>query len=752
MDQTLLYSVPAIAIVGLLVMAVQAAWVRKQDAGEARMAEIANHIHEGALAFLRAEYRILAIFVVIAGALLGLVASMVETTHWFIIVAFVIGAVFSALAGNIGMRIATQANVRTTQAARSSLSEGLKVSFTGGMVMGLGVAGLAVFGLSALFILLFQTSILGVDYAGGNVESFTILLEALAGFSLGAESMALFARVGGGIYTKAADVGADLVGKVEAGIPEDDPRNPATIADNVGDNVGDVAGMGADLFGSYVATVLAAMVLGNYVIRDMGSSYDYSTYGISTMLLPLVISALGIIFSIIGAQVIRVGNDGKEAEVQAALNRGNWGSILLTAIACYFLIDTMLPDQLTMEFFGEGSRTFGSIQVFYAVLVGLVVGGAISYMTEYYTGLGKKPVLDIVQKSSTGAATNIIAGLATGMISTFGPILLFAGAIWGAYEFAGFYGVAIAACAMMATTAMQLAIDAFGPIADNAGGIAEMSELPDEVRERTDILDSVGNTTAAIGKGFAIASAALTALALFAAYVTFTGIDGINIYKAKVLAALFIGGMVPVVFSALAMNSVGKAAMEMVKEVRRQFKEIPGIMEGTGTPEYGKCVDISTQAALREMMLPGAITIIAPIVVGFGMGAEALGAYMAGVAVSGVLWAIFQNNAGGAWDNAKKSFEAGVEIDGEMTFKGSDAHKAAVTGDTVGDPFKDTSGPSMNILIKLTCLVGLVIAPILGGHSTEKGHSHGDAIEAQATQEVQPMARVFEINAEGEAQ
>ncbi|MGB2190375.1 MAG: sodium-translocating pyrophosphatase [Flavobacteriales bacterium] len=752
MDQTLLYSVPAIAILGLLVMAVQAAWVRKQDAGEARMAEIANHIHEGALAFLRAEYRILAIFVVIAGALLGLVASLVETTHWFIIVAFVIGAVFSALAGNIGMRIATQANVRTTQAARSSLSEALKVSFTGGMVMGLGVAGLAVFGLSALFILLFQTSILGVDYAGGNVESFTILLEALAGFSLGAESIALFARVGGGIYTKAADVGADLVGKVEAGIPEDDPRNPATIADNVGDNVGDVAGMGADLFGSYVATVLAAMVLGNYVIRDMGASYDYSTYGISTMLLPLVISALGIIFSIIGAQVIRVGNDGKEAEVQAALNRGNWGSILLTAIACYFLIDTMLPDQLTMEFFGEGSRTFSSIQVFYAVLVGLVVGGAISYMTEYYTGLGKKPVLDIVQKSSTGAATNIIAGLATGMISTFGPILLFAGAIWGAYEFAGFYGVAIAACAMMATTAMQLAIDAFGPIADNAGGIAEMSELPDEVRERTDILDSVGNTTAAIGKGFAIASAALTALALFAAYVTFTGIDGINIYKAKVLAALFIGGMVPVVFSALAMNSVGKAAMEMVKEVRRQFKEIPGIMEGTGTPEYGKCVDISTQAALREMMLPGAITIIAPIVVGFGMGAEALGAYMAGVAVSGVLWAIFQNNAGGAWDNAKKSFEAGVEIDGEMTFKGSEAHKAAVTGDTVGDPFKDTSGPSMNILIKLTCLVGLVIAPILGGHGSKEGHSHGEAIEAQAAQEAQPTAHVIEINAEGEAQ
>ena len=742
MQQSLLYLVPGLAILGLIVMAIQAAWVRKQSTGEPRMSEIAQHIHEGALAFLSAEYRILAVFVVLAGALLGLVSTMVETTHWFIVVAFVIGAVFSALAGNIGMRIATQANVRTTQAARTSLSEGLKVSFTGGMVMGLGVAGLAVFGLSTLFILLFQTNLLGVDFGGGNVDSFTVLLEALAGFSLGAESIALFARVGGGIYTKAADVGADLVGKVEAGIPEDDPRNPATIADNVGDNVGDVAGMGADLFGSYVATVLAAMVLGNYVIRDMGASYDYSTYGISTMLLPLVISALGIVFSILGAQVIRVGNDGKEAEVQAALNRGNWGSILLTAVACYFLIDWMLPAELSMEFFGEGSRTFGSINVFYAVIVGLIVGGAISWMTEYYTGLGKKPVLDIVQKSSTGAATNIIAGLATGMISTFGPILLFAGAIWGAYEFAGFYGVAIAACAMMATTAMQLAIDAFGPIADNAGGIAEMSELPDEVRERTDILDSVGNTTAAIGKGFAIASAALTALALFAAYVTFTGIDGINIFKAKVLAALFIGGMVPVVFSALAMNSVGKAAMEMVKEVRRQFKEIPGIMEGTGTPEYGKCVDISTQAALREMMLPGAITIVAPIVVGFVMGAEALGAYMAGVAVSGVLWAIFQNNAGGAWDNAKKSFEAGVEIDGEMTYKGSEAHKAAVTGDTVGDPFKDTSGPSMNILIKLTCLVGLVIAPILGdGH----GHDHSqNTTKENATKVVQVSENTFE--------
>ncbi len=739
MDTILLYSVPVIAIFGLVIMAVQGAWVRKQDAGESKMAEIAQHIHEGALAFLNAEYRILAIFVVVAGALLGFVSTIVETTEIYIVAAFVIGAVFSALAGNIGMRIATQANVRTTQAARTGIAHALKVSFTGGTVMGLGVAGLAVFGLSMLFILLFNMKS-GGSWAG--VESMTIVLESLAGFSLGAESIALFARVGGGIYTKAADVGADLVGKVEAGIPEDDPRNPATIADNVGDNVGDVAGMGADLFGSYVATVLAAMVLGNYVIKDMGGNITDDFGGISTILLPLIISALGIIFSMLGTLFIRVNDGAKEPEVQRALNIGNWSSIIMTAVACYFLIDWMLPSEMSMEFFGEGLRTFGSINVFYAVLIGLTVGGAISYMTEYYTGLGKKPILDIVQKSATGAATNIIAGLATGMISTFGPILLFAAAIFGAYEFAGFYGVAIAACAMMATTAMQLAIDAFGPIADNAGGIAEMSELPDEVRERTDILDSVGNTTAAIGKGFAIASAALTALALFAAFVEFTGIDGINIFKANVLAALFVGAMIPVVFSALAMNSVGKAAMEMVKEVRRQFKEIPGILEGTGKPEYSKCVDISTQAALREMMLPGAMTIIFPLIIGllplaFGVdgqyAAETLGGYMAGVTVSGVLWAIFQNNAGGAWDNAKKSFEAGVEIDGEMTYKGSDAHKAAVTGDTVGDPFKDTSGPSMNILIKLTCLIGLVIAPILSDHSENGGHSQVEETQIEQT-------------------
>ena len=750
----ILYLVPVIAIFGLIVMAIQGSWVRKQPKGNERMTEIATYIHEGALAFLNAEYRLLAIFVVIAGAALAGVSYYVPNTHWFIVVAFVIGAIFSAIAGNIGMRIATEANVRTAEAAKTSLSKALKVSFAGGTVMGLGVAGLAVFGLSVIFIILIKTSILGLTGEVTEVNNMIIVLEALAGFSLGAESIALFARVGGGIYTKAADVGADLVGKVEAGIPEDDPRNPATIADNVGDNVGDVAGMGADLFGSYVATVLAAMVLGVYVVRDMGVEYKDEFGGLATLLLPLVISALGIIFSMIATKFIKVSDDGKEAEVQSALNKGNWGSIIMTAIACYFLIDWMLPDMLSMNFFkggldGEDTiRTFASINVFYAVLVGLGVGGGISWMTEYYTGLGKKPVMDIVRNSNTGAGTNIIAGLSTGMISTFGPILLFAVAIYASYEFAGFYGVAIAACAMMATTAMQLAIDAFGPIADNAGGIAEMCDLPEEVRERTDILDSVGNTTAAIGKGFAIASAALTALALFAAYVTMTGIDGINIFKADVLATLFVGAMIPVVFSALAMKSVGKAAMEMVKEVRRQFKEIPGIMEGTGKPEYSKCVDISTKAALREMMLPGAITIVSPLIIGFTMGAEPLGSYMAGVTVSGVLWAIFQNNAGGAWDNAKKSFEAGVEIDGEMTYKGSEAHKAAVTGDTVGDPFKDTSGPSMNILIKLTCLIGLVIAPLLSG-GEKAGHSNNNSNDVTSKSHVEiamTTTEAFESN------
>jgi K(+)-stimulated pyrophosphate-energized sodium pump len=733
MESLAIYMPIILALIGLAYMLYKKSWVMKQDAGDGKMKEISDHIYEGALAFLNAEYKLLAVFVFVVSLALAGVSVVVPTTHWLIVIAFIFGAVFSAWAGNMGMKIATKTNVRTTQAARTSLPTALKISFGGGTVMGLGVAGLAVLGLTAFFILFFNYFMDGV---WTSTEDMTIVLETLAGFSLGAESIALFARVGGGIYTKAADVGADLVGKVEAGIPEDDPRNPATIADNVGDNVGDVAGMGADLFGSYVATVLAAMVLGNYVIEDMGGSISDAFGGIGPILLPVAIAGAGIIISIIGTLLVNIkSNDAKEDEVMSALNKGNWTSIILVGISCYVLCDWMLPETMKMEFFGEGLKEISSMSVFYATLVGLVVGAVISSVTEYYTGLGKSPILKIVQQSSTGAGTNIIAGLATGMISTFPSVLLFAGAIWASYFFAGFYGVALAASAMMATTAMQLAIDAFGPISDNAGGIAEMSEQDPIVRERTDILDSVGNTTAATGKGFAIASAALTSLALFAAYVTFTGIDGINIFKAPVLAMLFVGGMVPVVFSALAMNAVGKAAMEMVQEVRRQFKDIPGIMEGTGKPEYDKCVAISTQASLKEMVLPGVLTIGFPLLIAFvpmifGMDnlaiAEMLGGYMAGVTVSGVLWAIFQNNAGGAWDNAKKSFEAGVEINGEMTYKGSDAHKAAVTGDTVGDPFKDTSGPSMNILIKLTCLIGLVIAPILGGHSIDSDHASAD--------------------------
>ncbi|MDB9828531.1 sodium-translocating pyrophosphatase [Flavobacteriaceae bacterium] len=724
MEAMMIYMPIAAALIGLVYMLIKKSWVMKQDAGDGKMKEISDHIYEGALAFLNAEYRLLSYFVLGASIVLAGIAFFMDTTY-LIVVAFIIGAVFSAFAGNMGMKIATKTNVRTTQAAKTSLPNALKVSFGGGTVMGLGVAGLAVLGLTLFFIVFYQ---MFMDGQWTNTIDMTIVLEALAGFSLGAESIALFARVGGGIYTKAADVGADLAGKVQADIPEDDPRNPATIADNVGDNVGDVAGMGADLFGSYVATVLAAMVLGNYVIKDMGGSIQDAFGGIGPILLPMAIAGVGIIISLIGTMLVKItSNDAKEADVQKALNIGNWASIIMVAIACYGLVTWMLPATMQMDFFGEGLQDISSMRVFYACLVGLVVGAGISAFTEYYTGLGSKPILKIVQQSSTGAGTNIIAGLATGMISTFSSVLLFAAAIWASYALAGFYGVALAASAMMATTAMQLAIDAFGPIADNAGGIAEMSEQDPIVRERTDILDAVGNTTAATGKGFAIASAALTSLALFAAYVTFTGIDGINIFKAPVLAMLFVGGMVPVVFSALAMNAVGKAAMEMVNEVVRQFKEIPGIMEGTGKPEYDKCVAISTEASLKEMMLPGLLTIGFPIVIVLigllvypdnnMLVAEMLGGYMAGVTVSGVLWAIFQNNAGGAWDNAKKSFEAGVEINGVMTYKGSEAHKAAVTGDTVGDPFKDTSGPSMNILIKLTCLIGLVIAPILGGHA-----------------------------------
>ncbi|HEU0015275.1 MAG TPA: sodium-translocating pyrophosphatase, partial [Longimicrobium sp.] len=641
------YAIPAFGVLALLYTLWRSAWVARQDAGNERMSSIAGHIADGALAFLKAEYRVLAGFAVIACLFLGYLSLSDERSHPAIIGAFLVGALFSATAGFIGMRIATKANVRTAQAARTSLSKALDVSFAGGSVMGMGVAGLAVLGLGGLFILFYG---MFVDGASANGPEMERALEVLTGFSLGAESIALFARVGGGIYTKAADVGADLVGKVEAGIPEDDPRNPATIADNVGDNVGDVAGMGADLFGSYVATILATMVLGREVVAS-GDAFG----GMSPILLPMVIAGLGIVFSLIGILLVRVKEGGN---VQGALNLGNWVSIALTGVASFFLINWMLPDTMRLE--RAGAQEFGPMGVFGAVAVGLAVGALMSIITEYYTAMGRRPVNSIVQQSSTGHATNVIGGLAVGMESTTLPILVLAGGIIASYEFAGLYGVAIAAAGMMATTAMQLAIDAFGPIADNAGGIAEMSHLPAEVRQRTDVLDAVGNTTAATGKGFAIASAALTALALFAAFMGISGIDVIDISNARVLGGLFVGAMIPFIFSSLAIAAVGRAAMSMVQEVRRQFREIPGIMEGTGTPEYGRCVAISTRAAIREMLLPGAIALIVPVVVGFTMGPEVLGGLLAGVTVSGVLMAMFQSNAGGAWDNAKKSFEKGV--------------------------------------------------------------------------------------------
>ncbi|MHA6727562.1 sodium-translocating pyrophosphatase [Chryseobacterium sp. A301] len=700
--------VPLLGLVALVYTFLQSRWVSKQDAGNERMRLISGHIADGAMAFLKAEYRVMGYFVIIVAVLLALMGLSHEKSHWSIGLSFVAGAIFSAAAGFIGMKIATKANVRTAEAAKTSLSKALKVSFAGGSVMGMGVAGLAVLGLGALYLIIKQIFAPGAATDSVEMER---TLEILMGFSLGAESIALFARVGGGIYTKAADVGADLVGKVEAGIPEDDPRNPATIADNVGDNVGDVAGMGADLFGSYVATVLATMVLG----RETLSNDNFG--GFAPILLPMMIAGIGIVFSIVGTLFVKINDDGEEttSKVQNALNFGNWGSIILTAIVTYFLTQYLLPD--TMELRGF---VFTKMGVFGAVMVGLIVGTLMSIITEYYTAMGKRPVKSIVKQSSTGHATNIIGGLAIGMESTLLPILVLAGGIWGSYLCAGLYGVAIAAAGMMATTAMQLAIDAFGPIADNAGGIAEMSELPKEVRQRTDILDAVGNTTAASGKGFAIASAALTALALFAAFVGIAGIDGINIYKADVLAGLLIGAMIPFIFSSLAITAVGQAAMAMVEEVRRQFREIPGILEGTAEPEYEKCVAISTDASIRKMLLPGAVALISPILVGFIFGPEVLGGFLAGATVSGVLMGMFQNNAGGAWDNAKKSFESGVDINGEMHYKGSDPHKASVTGDTVGDPFKDTSGPSMNILIKLMSIVSLVIAPTLSSVHHEK--------------------------------
>lgn len=710
--ENLIYAVPAMGIVGLLYTFLKFNWVSKQDAGNPRMQEISKYIAEGAMAFLKAEWKILGYFVVLVAILLGVMSMSNSNSHWSIAFAFIIGAVFSATAGYIGMRIATKANVRTAHAAQTSLSKALNVSFTGGAVMGLGVAGLAVLGLGALFIVL-KMIFVPADAAVTGPEMLRTI-EVLTGFSLGAESIALFARVGGGIYTKAADVGADLVGKVEAGIPEDDPRNPATIADNVGDNVGDVAGMGADLFGSYVATVLATMVLG----QETTSNDAFG--GLSPILLPMLIAGIGIIFSIIGTFFVRISdNAGLNTDtVQKALNMGNWGSIILTAAASAGLVYWLLPETMSLR-----GLEFSRNGVMGAIIVGLAVGTLMSIITEYYTAMGKRPVMSIIRQSATGHATNVIGGLAVGMESTMLPILVLAAGIWGSYQCAGLYGVAIAAAGMMATTAMQLAIDAFGPIADNAGGIAEMSELPKEVREKTDILDAVGNTTAATGKGFAIASAALTALALFAAFVGVAGIEGIDIYKADVLASLFVGGMIPFIFSSLAIRAVGEAAMAMVEEVRRQFRTITGIMEGKGKPEYDKCVAISTEASIKKMMMPGAIAILSPIIIGFLMGPEALGGFLAGATVSGVLMGMFQNNAGGAWDNAKKSFEKGVEINGEIYYKKSEPHKASVTGDTVGDPFKDTSGPSMNILIKLMSIVSLVIAPTLAHvHGTAKAH------------------------------
>ena len=719
----LFYLIPVFGVIALLYTFFQSNWVNKQNAGNEKMKIISGHIADGAMAFLKAEYKILTYFVVVIAILLAVMGSSNANSHWSIGLAFVMGAIFSALAGFIGMKIATKANVRTAEAARTSLARALKVSFTGGSVMGMGVAGLAVLGLGALFLIIKQ-----IFAPDATVDSHEMerTIEILTGFSLGAESIALFARVGGGIYTKAADVGADLVGKVEAGIPEDDPRNPATIADNVGDNVGDVAGMGADLFGSYVATVLATMVLGRETISD--DSFG----GFAPILLPMLIAGTGIIFSMIGTLFVKINDSegSSTSSVQNALNLGNWGSIVITAISSYFLVTYLLPEKMVLR-----GHEFTKMGVFGAIMVGLVVGTLMSIITEYYTAMGKRPVSSIVRQSSTGHATNIIGGLAVGMESTLLPIIVLAGGIYGSYLCAGLYGVAIAAAGMMATTAMQLAIDAFGPIADNAGGIAEMSELPKEVRERTDILDAVGNTTAATGKGFAIASAALTALALFAAFVGIAGIDGIDIYRADVLAGLFVGGMIPFIFSSLAITAVGQAAMAMVEEVRRQFREIPGILEGKAQPEYEKCVAISTDASIRKMMLPGAIAIISPLLIGFIFGPEVLGGFLAGATVCGVLMGMFQNNAGGAWDNAKKSFEKGVDINGQTYYKGSEPHKASVTGDTVGDPFKDTSGPSMNILIKLMSIVSLVIAPTLAV-------VHKDKIEANRKAKIESLTGI----------